>query len=133
MVGVEALSAGLTIAGARPAVRSRCRHVVGHPYCRTVDVMTEADVLLCAARTAVRDHNWAEAVTAFAGAAAAVPLSGEDLEAMADAAYWASDLTEALDASHRAYAAYLDAERAGEAASAALLAARLHFVHGEMG
>ncbi len=96
------------------------------------EVMTEVDALLGAARTAARDHNWPEAVSAFAGAAAAVPLSGEDLEAMADAAYWASDLPEAVDASHRAYTAYLDADRPGEAASAALLAARLHFVHGEM-
>jgi class 3 adenylate cyclase len=94
--------------------------------------MTDGDLLLRSARTAVQGHDWTGALDAFIAAAAVAPLSGEELEAMAEAAYWASRPQEALDASHRAYAAYLDADRAGEAASAALLAARLHFVHGEM-
>jgi class 3 adenylate cyclase/plasmid stabilization system protein ParE len=94
--------------------------------------VTQADVLLSSARAAVQDHDWQEALAAFTAADAVSPLSGEDLEAMAEAAYWGSHPTEALEASHRAFAAYLDADHLGDAASAALLAGRLHFVHGEM-
>lgn len=94
--------------------------------------MTDAEVLLTSARAAVADHDWEVAINAFVAADAAGPLSADDLDAMAETAYWASDPKRAVDASHRAFAAYSEAGRSAEAASAAIRAASLHFVGAEI-
>ncbi len=75
-------------------------------------------------------QDWAAAYAAF-GEADGAAMTGADLEAFADAAWWCSKLPEALQIRMDAYAAY-DAE--GNDASAGWTAARLaieHFIRGE--
>ncbi len=82
------------------------------------------------AREAMTRQDWAAAYAAFGEADRAV-MTGADLEAFADAAWWCSKLPEALQIRMDAYAAY-DAE--GNDASAGWTAARLaieHFIRGE--
>jgi class 3 adenylate cyclase len=94
--------------------------------------MDAAEPLLLSARDAVTAHDWQAAFDGFVAADAVGTLSGEDLDAMADAAYFSSHPTKAIEASQRAYAAYLDSDRRAEAALAALVACRLHFAHSDM-
>ena len=83
------------------------------------------DATLEHARTLVAEHRWAEAHDAFA-AADPSSLSGDDLTAFAEAAWWVSRLDEALDLRRRSYAWF---ESAGDDAGAAGAAARLAIEH----
>jgi len=83
---------------------------------------------IAGAREAAAAERWSEAYEAFA---AAEPESGADLEAYAEAAWWASELRPSLEIRHRAYAAYV-AE--GDEYHAAAVAARVaieHFIRDE--
>ena len=82
------------------------------------------------ARAAVARRDWADAYAAFHDVDRAA-MTGADLEAFADAAWWCSKLPEASAIRKEAYAAY-DAE--GNDAAAGAAAARLaidHFLRGE--
>ena len=92
--------------------------------------MPDTDVTIAAARDAVAHAAWPEAYAAFHGVDA-TRLTGLDLEAFADAAWWGSKLAESLELRQRAYAAYVNE---GEELAAAACAARLsveHFLRGE--
>jgi len=85
---------------------------------------------IVAARDAVARAAWADAYASFRDVDGS-SLSGSDLEAFADAAWWGSKLAESLELRQRAYAAYV-AE--GDDLAAAACAAHLsieHFVRNE--
>jgi ATP/maltotriose-dependent transcriptional regulator MalT len=77
------------------------------------------------AREAVEAAAWPDAYERFRAADPA-ELTAQDLEGLADAAWWLSKLDESLDLRHKAYAAYV-AE--GDERGAASVAARLSIEH----
>jgi class 3 adenylate cyclase len=79
---------------------------------------------LTAAQDALNRHAWAEAYETFAAADgdSGTGLGPQDLEAMAEAAWWAGRPDEAEDALQRAFAGH---SRAGDQTAAALVAVRL--------
>ena len=71
------------------------------------------------ARTALDGHAWIDAYEAFASLDREGTLAAEDLERLAEAAWWSAHPPESLDAFERAYAAYAaegDPERAASIA-----------------
>jgi class 3 adenylate cyclase len=72
------------------------------------------------ARNAMATHDWHAAYDAFADAAMDQVLPGEDLEGLAEAAWWTAHPKECIDALERAYAAYSRAGNPRRAASVAL-------------
>ena len=86
------------------------------------------DDSLEAGREAARKHAWREAYDLLQKAAADEPLGAEDLEFLAESAWWTGRLEEAIDFRERAYAAYVEA---GEPRRAALLAMMISGDHGK--
>ena len=74
------------------------------------------------ARQALDQHAWQEAYEALASIADRGGLSAEDLERLAEAAWWSAHPTESIEAFERAYAAF---SAAGEPRRAAGVALRL--------
>jgi class 3 adenylate cyclase len=58
------------------------------------------------ARQALEGHAWDDAYRTYSGAALEGALSGEDLERLAEAAWWTAHPKECIDALERAYAAH---------------------------
>jgi tetratricopeptide (TPR) repeat protein len=75
-----------------------------------------------AGRSALARHAWREAFDIFCKADAARPLSAEDVERLAEAAWWTGRIDDCIAAHERAYAAYMDQ---GIPRRAAMVAARL--------
>ena len=67
--------------------------------------MTDTDTVELA-RTAMATHDWQGAYDAFVDASVDQALSGDDLERLAEAAWWTAQPKECIDALERAYAAY---------------------------
>ena len=88
------------------------------------------DDSLEAGREAARKHAWREAYDLLQKAAADEPLGAEDLEFLAESAWWTGRLEEAIEFRERAYAAYVEA---GEPRRAALLAMMISGDHGKKG
>jgi class 3 adenylate cyclase len=88
------------------------------------------DDSLEAGRDAARKHAWREAYDLLQNAAGRGPLGPEDLEYLAESAWWTGRLEEAIDFRERAYAAYVEA---GEPRRAALLAMMISSDHGKKG
>jgi class 3 adenylate cyclase len=87
--------------------------------------MSQQDIVsdsLPAARSAMERHAWREAFDLFATADAAGELSGADLEALAEAAWWTAQADLGIDAKERAFAAHV---AAGDGARAAFVALRV--------
>jgi class 3 adenylate cyclase len=78
--------------------------------------------MLMAGREALRRHAWGEALEALAGVDADDGLDPDDLQLLAQAAWWSGQPDAALEAWERAYAAY---SAAGENTAAAGVAIRL--------
>ncbi len=74
-------------------------------------------------RDAFQRHAWAEAMEAFTAADQEGSLAPEDLELLADAAWWSGKPDEATEALERAFGAHADAGRTADAARMALLLA----------
>ncbi len=74
------------------------------------------------ARKALDEHAWQEAYEALVSVADREDLSAEDLERLAEAAWWSAHPTESIEAFERAYAAFT---AAGEPRHAARVALRL--------
>ncbi len=72
------------------------------------------------ARQALADHAWADAYEGFAQAAEARTLAGEDLEQLAEAAWWTARPDACIDAWERAYEAHANAGNPPRAAYVAL-------------
>lgn len=77
--------------------------------------------LLPRARAALAAHDWQSAFDLLSRAAQAAPLTGEDLEGLAEAAYWLGRYREALSAQQRAHHAHLQAGDHRRAAVAAVI------------
>jgi class 3 adenylate cyclase len=75
---------------------------------------------LVAAREALERHAWQEAFDGFTAADAELPLSGPDLEALAEAAFFTADVDVRERAYERAFKAYLAAGDQIRAAAVAL-------------
>jgi class 3 adenylate cyclase len=80
---------------------------------------------LVAGREAVDRHAWEEAREAFVAADNEQTLAPNDLELLADAAWWSGYPDEATDALQRAYTAYAEA---GDHTAAATVAVRLAYL-----
>ena len=88
------------------------------------------DDSLEAGRDAARRRAWRDAYELLGKANEDGSLGAEDLEQLAEAAWWTSHLDEAIDLRERAYAAYVEA---GEPRRAALLAMMISSDHGKKG
>ena len=88
------------------------------------------DDSLEAGREAARKHAWRDAYELLGKANEDGLLGAEDLEQLAEAAWWTSHLDEAIELRERAYAAYVEA---GEPRRAALLAMMISGDHGKKG
>ena len=84
------------------------------------------DETVRAGREALARHAWNEAFALLTDADARGLLDTEDLELLAEAAYWAGKLDTSLTARERAYCAHLDAGNRRHAAYLAMLLARGH-------
>ena len=92
--------------------------------------MAEPNTGIDRARDALARGDWAEAYDGLR-AADRTRLTPRDLEGLADAAWWLSNLDESLDVRQKAYAAYA---ASGDDLAAGAVAARLsieHFVRDE--
>jgi class 3 adenylate cyclase len=81
-------------------------------------------------RTAAADEAWEEAWKTLTEADLQEPLSPPDLEVLADAAWWAGQPDESVDALERAYAGY---EKSGSKLEAARVAVQLAYLAGRRG
>ncbi|MBA3736974.1 MAG: adenylate/guanylate cyclase domain-containing protein [Actinobacteria bacterium] len=81
---------------------------------------------LAEAREVVARHEWDRGFELFQDADASVELGPEDLEIMAEAAWWAMHPDEAIEALERAYAGYVEAKDNARAAFVALTLSREH-------
>src|SRR6185503_3578161 len=88
------------------------------------------DDSLEAGRDAARRRAWRDAYELLGKANEDGLLGAEDLEQLAEAAWWTSHLDEAIDLRERAYAGYVEA---GEPRRAALLAMMISSDHGKKG
>ena len=88
-----------------------------------------AENALEAGRVAAERGAYAEAYDRFHGMG---ELSGEDLERLAEAAYWTGRLDEAIESRERAYGAHLEAGAKEEAARVALRTAADYFGKGSL-
>jgi DNA-binding SARP family transcriptional activator len=82
--------------------------------------------LLAQARAALAAHDWQCAFDLLSRANRAAPLNAEDLDGLAEAAYWLGDYREALSARRRAHHAYLQAGDHRRAAVAAVVLSIQH-------
>jgi hypothetical protein len=82
------------------------------------------------ARMAVATGAWPDAYAAFRIVDPS-ELTARDLDAMADAAWWVSQLAESVELRHKAYSAHVTAGDERGAAAAAARVAVEHFVRGE--
>ena len=85
------------------------------------------DKALEAGRDAVRRHAWREAFELLTASDQASPLSAEDLEALAEAAWWNGWLDRCISARERAFALYLEAAEPRRAAQVAVDLAKDQF------
>jgi class 3 adenylate cyclase len=82
---------------------------------------------LRAGREAAKRYAWREALDQLRAADAATPLAAEDLETLAEAAWWSGQLGICIDARERAFRAYLDAGRSRRAGYIAVTLSRDYF------
>ena len=82
----------------------------------------DATSTLDQARRSLRDHRWQEAYEGFTRAAELEAMIGDDLEHLAEAAWWTAHPAECLDALEQAYAAHM---REGNQPRAAYVALQL--------
>ncbi len=89
----------------------------------TMPFMLTAEKLLPEAHAALAAHDWQRAYELLSRADRVAALSAEDLEGLAEAAYWLGRYREALPARQRAHHAYLQAGDHHRAAVAAVILA----------
>jgi hypothetical protein len=91
--------------------------------------MTQAPAdSLTQGRQASEAHAWSEAFDLLGGADATTKLSPEDLERLAEAAWWMGRVDDSIGARERAHAGYLLREETARAARVAIDIAWDHFV-----
>jgi class 3 adenylate cyclase len=82
-------------------------------------------------RAASARHAWREAFALFSAADERVPLAPDDLDRLAEAAWWIGRIPECVAARERAYAAHVEAEEPAPAALTAVELARAYFQKGD--
>lgn len=82
--------------------------------------MADASATLETAREAASRYAWAEAFELFGAADAAAPLGPDDLDTMANCAWWIGKMRHCIALRERAHAAYLKANDARRAARVAI-------------
>ena len=107
-----------------PSVRSNGDPPSGVLYVHRLMERAATDDLLAAAREGLTAQEWDRAFELFQEADASHALAPDDLEAMADAAFWSMRPDDAIDARERAYAGYVGAHENARAAHVALTLAR---------
>ena len=90
------------------------------------------DDSLEAGREAVRRHAWREAYELLRNSDEDGALTAEDLENLAEAAWWTGHLEEAISLRERAYTAFVEAGENGRAAMLALKLLMDHLLRGSM-
>jgi len=93
--------------------------------------VNEVEALLATARAAHREHRWPDARAAFRAARAREELTGDDLAALADCAWWSGLVEESIAAGADAYRALFAQGRRRAAATAAVGVAMNHLLRGE--
>ena len=83
-----------------------------------------------AAREALRRHAWREGYELLERADAEAPLSPEDLEGLASAAWWTGRLEACIAARQRAFGAYVTLDDGRRAAMVAMALAKDHYAKG---
>src|SRR5581483_1579196 len=73
----------------------------------TMPMMAETTPALEAARASASRYAWAEAFELFGAADASTPLGPDDLDIMAECAWWVGKMRHCIALRERAYAAYL--------------------------
>ncbi|MGH3789628.1 MAG: BTAD domain-containing putative transcriptional regulator [Pseudonocardiaceae bacterium] len=101
-----------------------------HSAERSGTELPSAEKLLPEARAALAAHNWAGAFELLCAADQAAPLGAEDLDGLAEAAWWSGRYREALSARQRGHHAHL---KAADHRRAALDAIMLMLQHGGVG
>lgn len=94
-------------------------------------MIRDADDTLQAGREASRQHAWSEAFDRLSAADSSSPLPPEDLERLAQAAWWTGRLAPSISARERAYALYVETGKPCQAALAANEIARNYFQKGD--
>jgi len=89
----------------------------------------DLDNALAAGREAVRRYAWREAYTQLKAADQPGSLGADDLEGLAEAAWWNGRSDECISARERAYALHMSAGQPRRAALVALAVAKDHFAH----
>lgn len=82
---------------------------------------------LPAGREALARHAWREAYDLLRAADSAGPLAPEDLEGLAEAAWWSGQLAAVIDARERAFRAYVDSGQQRRAGYVAVTLVRDYF------
>jgi class 3 adenylate cyclase len=90
------------------------------------------DDSLQAGRDAARRHAWREAYDLLRASDEPGRLTAEDLQALAEAAWWTGRLDEAIALRERSYAAFAEEKEDGRAAQLALNLAMDHLMRGSM-
>lgn len=83
------------------------------------------------ARAKLNEHAWSEAFDLLARCDLASPLEAEDLEGMAEAAWWTARLDDCLTARERAFELYQNGGKEHRAAFVAILIAKDFFAKGQ--
>lgn len=91
----------------------------------------DAEGTLQAGRQASTRHVWPETFELLSAADASSPLLPEDLERLAEAAWWTGRLAASISARERAYAMYVETGNSCQAARAAIEVARNYFQKGD--
>jgi tetratricopeptide (TPR) repeat protein len=106
----------------------------GRLHRRTIgrSVAQVADDSLEAGREAAQRRAWREAYDLFRAADEDGRLTAEDLESLAESAWWTGRLDEAIELRERAYAAYVDAREPRRAAMLAVMLAMDYGLRGAM-
>jgi class 3 adenylate cyclase len=99
---------------------------LGTPVAQIVDDSLEAG------RDAARRRAWRNAYDLLLSADESGGLAGEDIESLAEAAWWTGRLDEAIALRERAYAAYVEEEEKARAAMLAVMLTMDHLVRGAM-
>ena len=94
-------------------------------------MIRDADSTLQAGREASARHVWPEAFSLLSAADSSSPLSSEDLERLAEAAWWTGRLSASISARERAYAMHVEAGNSCQAGRVAIEVARNYFQKGD--
>jgi len=89
----------------------------------------DLDNALAGGREAVRRYAWRDAYELFKAADQGKSLDADDLEGLAEAAWWNGRSDECISARERAFALHMAADRPRRAARIALALAKDHFAH----